>query len=272
MCYPNISGGGKGYVGPDKKAPEAGKVPDTPATTDTTPSDPQLCDQSKIQTEDGIAVAIGKIGKLNPELFTNIWNDLEVDHAKSVIKDIIKTPGKDKGKIADLIRDFDETTSKMDKSQLIEVAKHINELMKNTNGNDDVLGSLMNSVLDKMSPAKGRPPGGPIWDEKIPLKPFPWDEKLPIDLYQHEIDGPPGLDDKFQHKKIMIADGHAYEVTNPWEDKGPNIDTIQKDFIKDELKKLDKNDGTPKFDKLDDKFQHKKTLIVDNKVPDKDIF
>lgn len=70
----------------------------------------------------------------------------DVQEAKSIISDMMAG----KGKQAISSFRFDNLIDKMDKKELAETAKHINGLMKNTDGKDEMLGGLLDKVLTEL--------------------------------------------------------------------------------------------------------------------------
>jgi len=219
----SIAGCGKGHIPQEPKAAGKDVKAQTTGQQDIQgePPQPLLCDMSKIDT--GIRGGIGKIGKINPDKFKDLFQDQDVSQAKSLIKEMIAIPAKDKGGLADKVRDFFETTGKMDNHELVEVAKHINELMKNTDGNDDLLGSLLKGVLEKLdnsSSSTGHPGiGGP--ERPFPnQKPEPghvWDEKLP-DIFKDPFIREPQIKNPFMDK---LNKEPVYMDTLPIELKDP---------------------------------------------------
>lgn len=69
-----------------------------------------------------------------------------VQEVKAVISDMMA--GKGKESISSFR--FDNAIDKMDKKELAETAKHINGLMKNTDGKDEMLGGLLDKVLTEL--------------------------------------------------------------------------------------------------------------------------
>jgi hypothetical protein len=217
MCTFQVSGGGKGYVGPDKKAQEVAKA-EAHAATQEAESVGTIAGAAA-SAGDSIRVIAEKIGSINPEKFKDFFEDKAVSHVKSLVDDMAKTSRKDEGDFAHLVQEFEKSTSKMDNDQLLDVAQYIGEKMKNTDGHDALFGVLLESVLDKIDrPAKGRPAPAPefppdhIWDEKFPPeKHYPWDEKLPGDLFKKFEDKGIIPFNHYEHKKVMIVDSQAIE-------------------------------------------------------------
>ena len=84
------------------------------------------------------------MGSVNKKI--DLFDGNNLQEAKSSLSDMMAGTGNNT--ISYFV--FDSSVDKMSKKELTELAKHINSLMQNTDGKDDMLGKLLNNVLSEI--------------------------------------------------------------------------------------------------------------------------
>lgn len=89
-----------------------------------------------------------KCMRFDPGIFEDAFGLPKVEQAKDLVKNILNC--NDKASLVQNVRKFENLIQKMDKNDLLEVAGYLNKLMAGTDKNDELLGTLMQSVLDEV--------------------------------------------------------------------------------------------------------------------------
>ena len=121
-------------------------------------------------------------GKLGGCDLKHAMDQIEVSLSNGIIDEMAKTGGSPPEKLADQVLRFDQSLQGMNDDQLLDVARHLGDMMGKTEGSDQLLGRMLMLVMDKMEHPKDLLKI-PDFD-KLPLpdpfpKPFPMPEPFP---------------------------------------------------------------------------------------------
>ncbi|MFN4152863.1 MAG: hypothetical protein ACK4IX_18110, partial [Candidatus Sericytochromatia bacterium] len=108
--------------------------------------------ETTIKIREEINIKGNKTGSVptNLPLFEDHKANISVESVKDTLDDINDLKQTDRIKIVKRVSEFDKKIENLSLPQLIEVSKYINELMAETDDNDDILGELNNSVLERI--------------------------------------------------------------------------------------------------------------------------
>ncbi|MBC7473823.1 MAG: hypothetical protein H7263_05985 [Candidatus Sericytochromatia bacterium] len=81
-------------------------------------------------------------------------DDKDFNYAKSIVEEMIKSTTIKRGRRSGSIREFDKVTVSMSNQQLIGLSNFLGKLIEKTEGNDDLLGSLLDGILEKITGTK----------------------------------------------------------------------------------------------------------------------
>lgn len=108
--------------------------------------------ETTIKIREEINIKGNKTGSVptNLPLFEDQKANVSVESVKDTLDEINDLKQTDRIKIVKRVSEFDKKIENLSLPQLIEVSKYINELMAETDDNDDILGELNNSVLERI--------------------------------------------------------------------------------------------------------------------------
>jgi hypothetical protein len=100
--------------------------------------------------------------------YPGIFFDDNLDKSKNLVNSMISTSIYSRSNLLTSMSQFYTTIDKMNDSDLLKLARHIGDLMSKTDGNDDFLGALQNTVFDKISEHEYKP----VYEQYNPYGPF----------------------------------------------------------------------------------------------------
>jgi hypothetical protein len=108
--------------------------------------------ETTIKIREEINIKGNKTGSVptNLPIFEDQKSNVSVESVKDTLDDINDLKKTDRIKIVKRVSEFDKKIEKLELPQLIEVSKYVNELMADTDDNDDILAELNNSILERI--------------------------------------------------------------------------------------------------------------------------
>lgn len=108
--------------------------------------------ETTIKIKEEVTIKGNKTGNIptNTSIFDNIQQNNSLDSVKNTLDELNGMLKTDRLRIVKKVGEFDKKVEKLNISQLVEVSKYINELMSDTDDNDDILAELNNSILDRI--------------------------------------------------------------------------------------------------------------------------
>lgn len=75
----------------------------------------------------------------------------ELENLKAIINEILESANGKRGRLSGKTREFDKHLSHLSNQQLIEISSYISHLIETTDEHDDLLGSLLDNVLENIT-------------------------------------------------------------------------------------------------------------------------
>jgi hypothetical protein len=134
---------------------------------------------------------LSKCTGIRPGMFDDFFGvDNDVAQAKKLVKGIVTA--NTRAEFAEKVGDFYQLVNKMDKHELVQTAEYIGEQMKNTDGKDDIYGSLLMGVLGELKSRETSKPHFII--DEFPMHKFPTEPPV----------FPPGIEDVFKQPVLKF--------------------------------------------------------------------